>query len=376
MDRKAPDLLAFVRAPASPPASRAPAPAGAVTGTSFGAPTLDVSAQLKEQKCLDEARSKLAKLREQELSKAASRVLAEGRAAWLALAPQAEACTQLPDPTTRQSCVTALDAWLSTAKGANVSLPATSEPQPTACGPRTAADEARRASVDLSAEIAAAGKLRRRLEESKPSTPERPAAGTVRATPGESPCADLIRLEAAAMMGQLRADQAQCLEARLSSETQTSKKDKLSRLLIVNADAAGDKPEWTRLVRRHLEDIDRSDPDLCFKYALQLSKGGAKTAAETVRWADAALEQKGRWTGNTYKTRVSSLYKLRAEATQKEWTDARAYLPAERAEPLRKRAAAYAKVWLDYARSSGQDTKKPLEMCVALHEGDERACRP
>jgi hypothetical protein len=43
----------------------------------------------------------------------------------------------------------------------------------------------------------------------------------------------------------------------------------------LDAEARGDKAEWQRLMKRHLEDIDRSDPNLCLKYAMFLSRGAA-----------------------------------------------------------------------------------------------------
>jgi len=167
----------------------------------------------------------------------------------------------------------------------------------------------------------------------------------------------------------------------VASESQQTTKDKVSRLLIVNAESSGNKAEWERFIRRHLEDIDRSDPDLCFKYASHLSRGGSRGANATIRWADVALENKSRWNGNTYKTRVFALYRLRAEASQKLWQDAegtytqnRTDENEQRATQTRGRAKEFAKDWLDYARASGQDTKSAMTLCASA-AGNDTFCR-
>jgi hypothetical protein len=100
-------------------------------------------------------------------------------------------------------------------------------------------------------------------------------------------CTDLVKLEPSAMMGSLRVGQVKCLDGRVNAESAQTTKDKLSRLLIINAEASGNKSEWEKYVRRHLEDIDRSDPDLCFKYASHLAKGGARSASATIKCASA-----------------------------------------------------------------------------------------
>ena len=167
VETKAPNLLAFVRsAVVEPPRSPEPASTGGAKGTSFKTPTLGgVEEQLREQTCADEARTKLSQQRERELAKESARVQAEGRAAWKTLASQGEACAKLSDKAARQPCLAAIDSFVATAKGASVELPAGSGSQVTACGPRNAADTTRSATVDLGAELAAAGELRARVAE-------------------------------------------------------------------------------------------------------------------------------------------------------------------------------------------------------------------
>ena len=185
-------------------------------------------------------------------------------------------------------------------------------------------------------------------------------------------CTDLVVLEPAAMMGSLTTGQSKCLESRLSGETVQTTRAKISLVMINNAEGKGDKSEWERLVKRHLEDIDRSDPDLCYKYGLQLSRGGAGRASGVIRWADYALENKSKWTGNTYKTRVFALFRMKTEAANKMWQDAEATYTTEHTDENEAKSSKYrgmtkdfAREWLDYAKASTQDTKSAMQYCVS-----------
>ncbi len=215
---------------------------------------------------------------------------------------------------------------------------------------------------------------------STPVAVETPAAIATIAAPVTG-CTDLVALEPQAMVGGLSGESVSCLEARIDGDAAQTTRDKLSRLLILNAEGKGNKAEWERLVKRHLEDIDRSDPDLCFKYALQLSKGGSGRSLGVIRWADTALENKHRWEGATYKKRVYDLHRLRAEAGGKLWAAAEAeYTTGEhtaeneaKSEKYRGMAKDYAREWLDYANASGQDTKNALALCVSA-SGNRSFC--
>jgi len=196
-----------------------------------------------------------------------------------------------------------------------------------------------------------------------------PAAPTPAAA--NTDCNDLVSLEAPAMMGNLGVGRRKCLESRLSGSSQTTK-NKISRVLISDAEARGDRSDYERLMKRHLEDIDRSDPNLCFTYAIHLSRGGVGRAHGVIRWADYALENKHKWSGTTYKKNVYALYKLRAQAANKLWQSAEAKYVEDRsdsneakAEKYRNLTKNYGREWLDYARASAQSTKSPLSLCVS-----------
>ncbi|MFN7145386.1 MAG: hypothetical protein ACK4YP_16555, partial [Myxococcota bacterium] len=172
-----------------------------------------------------------------------------------------------------------------------------------------------------------------------------------------------------------------CLDSRIAEEPLLTAKDKLSRMLMVNADAKGDLTEWTRLAARHLEDFDRSDPDLCFKFALVLSRGEIEDAELVLRWSDYALENKHTWDGPTYMARVYNLLRLRAETATRLWHDAEGDFIDERTEDNELAAERYrglakdlAREWLDYARVSAQPIDRAFVLCESA-SGNAAFCK-
>ncbi len=200
------------------------------------------------------------------------------------------------------------------------------------------------------------------------------------ATPADNSCDDLVALEAPAMMGQLGVPRRKCLEARMSSEGSQTNKGKISRVLMADAEARRDQADWERLIKNHLENIDRSDPGLCFKYAIFLSRGGTGKANQVIRWSDYALENKQQWTGATYTKNVYALLKLKTQAAnqlwqaaEKEFVESRNEEAEDRANKWRGTTKNYALEWLDYAKASSQDTKAPLAICVSA-AGNKEFC--
>ena len=186
-------------------------------------------------------------------------------------------------------------------------------------------------------------------------------------------CGTLRLLEPQALVGRLRAGQVSCLEERIATTSSQTGRGDISLVLMNNAEASQNDREWERLVRRHLEEIDRSDPDICFKYARHLSLSGSVSRSYgVIKWAEYALENKSNWTGNTFKTRVYALYQMRAQAASRIWEQAKRDLInassnrdelASKEEQARGRAKTFAREWLDYARASGQATSVPMELC-------------
>jgi hypothetical protein len=212
-----------------------------------------------------------------------------------------------------------------------------------------------------------------------PPPPVAPGAAPV----AQEPCDDLLSLEGPAMMGQLSPGQLACLEGRLKTERLQTTKNKISRLMIVNAEVMGDMGAWEVLMHRHLEDIDRSDPDLCMRYAVFLHRQkDLETAEDAVRWADVALENKQVWEGEAHVRKVGGLLRLRAEAAHRLWNDAeeryRAETTADNDRMVREYrgwAKDYSREWLDYARAAGSKTAVALELCRTA-AGTEAFCAP
>jgi hypothetical protein len=188
----------------------------------------------------------------------------------------------------------------------------------------------------------------------------------------EASCDDLITLESFAMMGQLGVERRKCLEARLSGEAQLTGQSKISRVLLNDAKARSDQADWERLMRRHLSEIDRSDPNMCLVYAIHLSRGGVGRSSEVIRWTGYALENKAQWSGGAHTRNVYNLNKLRAQAAHRLWkaaedrfTDDRSDANEAKAARYRNKAKTFAREWLDYAKASGKDTSQPMSMCVS-----------
>lgn len=238
--------------------------------------------------------------------------------------------------------------------------------------PLTVIDEARQLLADADSLVPAQPVEGAVVDSGDSGEPDAPALSNDR-------CDDMMAMEPDALMGRFSPGRIACIEARMEKAPQTDQ-DKLSRLLMANAEAKGDTQEWARLMERHLADITQSDPDLCFLYALYLYKQGVASSEEAIVWANKALENKQVWTGEIYKARVSSLYRLRTEAAAELWQDAEQNLVAEpsaQADALtskwRGATLDYAREWLDYTRAAGAPSDRALSLCVSA-AGTMGAC--
>ncbi|MFH1466890.1 MAG: hypothetical protein ABIO70_21075, partial [Pseudomonadota bacterium] len=181
-----------------------------------------------------------------------------------------------------------------------------------------------------------------------------------------SACEDLVSLEPQAALGQLSSEAGACLEAVMAGTASLTTKDKVSRLLIWDAEARHDDVAWERLVRRHLATVGSSDPDICMALALRLKKKGTVRALEeTIELTNTALENRSRYSGDKYVLRVNSLHALRTVAAETVWRKHEESLPTWRSEEvvqqgekMRFRTREFAREWLDYAEASGADTTR------------------
>jgi hypothetical protein len=193
-------------------------------------------------------------------------------------------------------------------------------------------------------------------------------------------CGDLKKLEPSAMMGRLSDGEVRCLDDTLKAAERQTFKDKISRVLMADAWAKSDTHRWEALVRRHLNEVDRSDPNLCYKFALHLSKSSGEFSDEAMKWIDFALENRTHWKGELHTRRVNSLRKLKAYAAQKKWQwleqdFARAPSAEVKAQALlaRNEAKTYAREWLEYAKQAGKDYTQALQLCISA-AGTESFC--
>jgi len=186
-------------------------------------------------------------------------------------------------------------------------------------------------------------------------------------------CDNLIALEPPALMGRLTADQIACLEDRLTQPLKMTLLGKISRVLMANAYATGNVPMWAKLLKRHLDAYDQSDPDLCYRYALHLSRNLPGRAPGVIFWANRALENRTVWVGETYTSRVFTLYKVRAVAAQSLWKAASEQMKDE--EEHRATTKVFAREWLEYARATSKDGTKALALCRSA-AATESYCEP
>ena len=188
-------------------------------------------------------------------------------------------------------------------------------------------------------------------------------------------CAPIEELEDAAMLGSLNAKQSSCLEQELSATSSITEQRKISNLLINNALSAKNLPQWEKYTKRHLEKYDRSDANMCFGFAVYMFN--QKKFSDAIVWSDRGLEQKQSFSaGGDYKKKVYTLYKLKTMAANTIWSETEKSLVSisddatrekekVKAENYQSKTKNFAREWLDYARSSGQATNLPMQICVS-----------
>ena len=193
-------------------------------------------------------------------------------------------------------------------------------------------------------------------------------------------CGNIKKMEPMAMMGRLSDGEVNCLDDKLRNDKRQTGRDKISRLLMHDAWAKKDKHRWEALVRRHLNDIDRSDPDLVYKFAQHLAKGNPDKAAECMKWIDVALERRQHWSGELHTRRVNNLRKLKAYSGVKKWQwleEEYARKPTEerrdKASKARNEAKTFAREWLEYAKEADKDMTQALQLCISA-AGSETFC--
>ena len=130
--------------------------------------------------------------------------------------------------------------------------------------------------------------------------------------------------------------------------------------------------EWADLVRRHLDEVDRSDPDIAYLYAYHLfNTDPDNSAEEVIQWTELALERKDTWKGDVFVSRVYGLMRLRSFASSHVWKRAEEDLVAgsgahEEVDRLRNQAKTFAREWVDMARGAGRSPQEAFDLCVTM----------
>jgi len=184
----------------------------------------------------------------------------------------------------------------------------------------------------------------------------------------ENPCGDLIALEPSALMGKLRPEHLACLHEEMSIGTQT-RRDKISRLLLIDAWSRGDMKVWQELAENHLHQF-ATDAELAYIYAHYLGRQGQY--ADAMYWAEKGLSQRRQWVGQRHVKRVDRLMRLKAICAYQTWigvSKEHAIAPSKASQEKLWKTRGDAKVisreWLDHARESGLDTGEAMGLCAS-----------
>jgi len=185
-------------------------------------------------------------------------------------------------------------------------------------------------------------------------------------------------VEPKALSGSLSDDEIDCLEAGFDKATKQTDRSKISRVLVANA-MVTDTDEWMRLVRRHLDEVEQSDPDISYLYATHLFNQDDPDYAAVIKYADLAWDRRAdRWEGKTFTTRSHHLLRLKALARVKAWESAEENAVGGNddkkalAEKRKVEAHAAAREWLDFDRASEFSWKEAAHVCVST--GSDAAC--
>lgn len=186
----------------------------------------------------------------------------------------------------------------------------------------------------------------------------------------------LVHLESEATRGGLLRRDIDCLETAYGSTKVMTTKNKVSRVLLVNA-YARDTKLWSQLALRHLEEVDQSDPNIAFLYAYYLYNRKTGELTDIIKWAEVALERKHEWNGEVHVSRVTSLLRLRAIAAADLLIAASSQDNTDEASQsalfeLRNRIKTLSREWMDYAKASGNDYSEAYELCISI--ASEKAC--
>jgi hypothetical protein len=186
----------------------------------------------------------------------------------------------------------------------------------------------------------------------------------------------LVHLEAEATRGALLRRDLDCLENGFANTSVMTTKDKISRVLLVNA-YAKDTKVWAQLVERHLQEVDQSDPDIAYLYSYYLYNQKEKDLDAIIEWTEVGLDRKQEWKGTIHVNRVISLLRLRSLAAN----DIYINLAKQNSETnedqdtlfkARNRTKTVTREWMDYAKASERNFQEAFDLCITV--ATQKAC--
>lgn len=188
----------------------------------------------------------------------------------------------------------------------------------------------------------------------------------------------LVHFESRAIRGALSPSEIDCLETAYHNATVQTDKAKISRVLLANAYVTNTE-QWAVLVRRHLDEVEQSDPDISYLFAMYLFNREKPDYAGVYRYAELSWERRAdRWEGQTYTTRVHHLLRLRAIASLRMWELAEKAAVGKgdqgraAADSLRLRTSTVAREWLDFDRAGQLPWLEAAEVCISA--SSEQGC--
>lgn len=185
-------------------------------------------------------------------------------------------------------------------------------------------------------------------------------------------CDDHEALLRTALNGALQGGEVRCLEEALRLERRMTRKVVLSRILIADAHSKGETHRWEGAVRRHLDELDRSDPELSYLYARYLAGRGTEYTKDAIKWSGVALRSAGNWEGVGRAARMADLHRIQTVGAYQMWVaqeeafrDTGVASAREEAGFWRSQTKSLAREWLDFSAVTEQNSDLASVICTS-----------
>ena len=185
-------------------------------------------------------------------------------------------------------------------------------------------------------------------------------------------CDEHDTLLRSALDGRLQGGEVRCLEEALRHERRMTRKVVISRVLIADAHAKGETHRWEGAVRRHLDELDRSDPELSYLYARYLAGRGVEYTTDAIKWSGVALRSAGNWEGVGRAARMADLHRIQTVGAYQMWVAQEETFRAtgvasarEEAGFWRSQTKSLSREWLDFSVVTEQNADLARVICAS-----------